>query len=66
MEKNKKKKTLWENGGNKRLLSRRVVYSLPNDKILDWSKWQNPDDKIDTTQNLKFGLERIENIVGKG
>ena len=40
--------------------------SLPNDKILDWSKFKGlADDKINVTQNLKFVLGRIENILGK-
>ena len=40
--------------------------SLPNDKILDWSKFKSlADDKINVTQNLKFVLGRIENILGK-
>ena len=38
----------------------------PN-KILDWSKCKAfTDDKIIVTQKLKFVLEKIENIVGKG
>ena len=41
--------------------------SLPNDKILDWSKLKAfADDKIKATEKLKFGLGRVENIVGKG
>ena len=41
--------------------------SLPNDTFLDWSKLKAfADDKINVTQNLKFVLEREENIVGKG
>ena len=40
---------------------------LPNDKILDWSKFKAPaDDKINVTQNLKFVLGKVENILGKG
>ena len=43
------------------------VNSLPNDKILDKSKFKAlADDKINVTEKLKFGSERIENIVGKG
>ena len=41
--------------------------SLPNDNILDWSKFKPfAYDKINVTEKLKFFLERIENIVGKG
>ena len=41
--------------------------SLPNDKILDQSKFKEPaDDKINATKNLKFGLGMVENILGKG
>ena len=41
--------------------------SLPNDKILDWSKLKAfADDKTNTTKELKFVLERVKNIVGKG
>ena len=41
--------------------------TLPNDKILDWSKFKSHAGyKIDVTQNLKFVLERNENILGKG
>ena len=43
------------------------VYSLPNNKILDKAKLKAfADDKKDVTENLKFVLERVENIVGKG
>ena len=41
--------------------------SLPNDKIKDLSKLKAfADDKINMTEKLKFVLERVENIVGKG
>ena len=41
--------------------------SLPNDKILDWSKLKAfADNKINVTEKLNFLLERVENIVGKG
>ena len=44
--------------------------SLPNDKILDWSKFKAiADDKINVNKKLKFGLERVEkmeNTVGRG
>ena len=40
--------------------------SLPKDKLLDCSKLKAfPDDKINTTQNLKVDSGRVENIVGK-
>ena len=41
--------------------------SLPNDKILDWSKLKAfADDKSNVTEKMKIVLGRIENIVGKG
>ena len=41
--------------------------SLPNDKILVWSKKKAfADNKIKVTKGLKFVLRREENIVGKG
>ena len=41
--------------------------SLPNDNILDQSKFKAfADNKINMTEKLKFVLGRIENIVGKG
>ena len=45
-----------------------LVYNFSsNDKISDWSKFKAfADDKINETEKLKFILERIENIVGKG
>ena len=40
---------------------------LPNDKILDQSKFKTfADDKIIMTQKLKFGFGGVKNIVGKG
>ena len=37
------------------------------DLILDWSKLKRfPDDKINASENWKFVLERVENIVEKG
>ena len=43
------------------------INSLPNDKILDWSKLKAlADGKINVTEKLKFVLRRVENIVGKG
>ena len=36
------------------------VNSLPNDKILDWSKLKAfADNKINVTEKLKFVLERV-------
>ena len=44
-----------------------MLNSLPNDKILDWSKLKAfADDKLNATEKLKFVLGWIENIVGKG
>ena len=41
--------------------------SLPNDKILEWSKLKAFEDgKRNETEKLKFILGREENIVGKG
>ena len=41
--------------------------SLPNHKILDWSKLKAfADNKINVTEKLKFVLKRVENILGKG
>ena len=41
--------------------------SLPNNKFLDWSKLKAfADNKINVTEELKFVLVRVENIVGKG
>ena len=45
-----------------------MLNSLPNDKILDMSKFKaSVDDKIDATEKKNdFFLRRIQNIVGKG
>ena len=49
------------------MLWHRRVNSLPNDKILDWSKFKAlADNKINVTQNLSFVLGKVENILGKG
>ena len=38
------------------------INSLPNDKILDWSKIKAfAEDKVNLTQKLKFALGRVEN-----
>ena len=47
------------------------INSLPNDKILDWSKLKAlADNKIKVTEKLKIILKiilgRVENIVGNG
>ena len=41
--------------------------SLPNDKILDWSKLKAfADKKVNVNQKSKFAFGRLENFVGKG
>ena len=41
--------------------------TLPNNKILDWSKLKTfADEKINVTQYLNFVFGRVENNVGKG
>ena len=41
--------------------------SLPNDKIVDWSKLKElAGDKIKVNQKMKLDLEKLENIAGKG
>ena len=41
--------------------------SLPNYKILDWSKLKAfADDKIKMNEKLKCGFGKVKNIVGKG
>ena len=46
--------------------ARAKIHSLPNDKILDWSKVNIfADDKINVTKNLKFALGRVVNIAEK-
>ena len=41
--------------------------TLPNNKMLDMSNFKAfADDKIILAQKLKFVLEKVENIVGKG
>ena len=41
-----------------------TVNSLPNGKILHWSK--HADDKFKVAKIMIFVLDRVENIVGKG
>ena len=51
----------------KGLIDCMVFKSLPNDKILDWSKLKAlADDKINAIKPLKFVLGRLEKIVGNG
>ena len=41
--------------------------SFPRGKMLDWSKLKaSADDKINVNQELKFVLEKVENIARKG
>ena len=41
--------------------------SLSNDKVVDLSKLKAfADDKINVTEQLKFVMRRVENIMGKG
>ena len=41
--------------------------SLPNNTILDWSKFKAlADDKINGTKKIKIVLGMVENILGKG
>ena len=43
------------------------ITSLPNEKILDWSKLKAfADDKINVNQKLKFNMGKVENIVENG
>ena len=44
-----------------------MLNSLPNDKILHWSKFKTfADDKIEVLKMVIFVFDRVENIVGKG
>ena len=44
-----------------------TLIPFPNNRIIDWSKLKAfADDKLITTQNLKFVHGRVENIVGNG
>ena len=48
-------------------LTKKSVNSLPNDKMLHWSKLKAfADDKIKVLRMMIFVFDRIENIVGKG
>ena len=45
----------------------KVFNPLPNNKILDLSKFkEHADNKINVTQKLKSVMGRVENILGKG
>ena len=49
------------------IIMKLTLNSLPNDKILDWSKLKAfADDIIKVIEKFKFGLGMVENIVGKG
>ena len=40
---------------------------LPNNKVLDWSKLKAfADNKVNSTEKLKFVFGSVENVVGKG
>ena len=44
-----------------------MIKSLPDDKILDWSKWKEiADDIFKCIQNGKQVPCKVENIEGKG
>ena len=46
---------------------RAALDSLPNNKIVGWSKLKVfADDKINVTEKWKFVGGKVENIVGKG
>ena len=45
----------------------KLVHSLPNNKFLEWSKLKAfADDKIKVAEKLKFVLDKVENIAGRG
>ena len=49
-----------------RKIKKRNLISLPNNKILDWSKMKVfEDDKIKVLEMMIFVIDRVENIVGK-
>ena len=48
-------------------IARDSVNSLPNDKILDWSKLKVfADDKLNAIKTLKFVMDVLKKIVEKG
>ena len=54
-------------GASKGVIVWEWVYSVPNNKILDWFKFKaSADDKINVTEKFKFVLKRVKNIMGKG
>ena len=49
-----------------KLTKNKMLNSLPNYKILVWSKWSAfADNKINVNEKLKIVLGRVKNIVGK-
>ena len=47
-------------------ISRHQIYSLPNDKFLDWTKLKAfADDKVNVAEMMISLFDRIENTVGK-
>ena len=41
--------------------------SVPNNKFIEWSQSKAiQDNKLNVTENLKFVMGRVENLVGKG
>ena len=44
-----------------------LTNSVPNDKILDWSKLKAfADDNLYTAHMMIYAFDRVEKIVGKG
>ena len=44
-----------------------MLYPLPNDKILDWSKFKaSADDNLKVVKMMIYVFDRVENIAGKG
>ena len=42
-----------------------ILHSLPDDKVLDWSKLKAfADDKLNVTKMIISVFDRVENIVG--
>ena len=59
--------TFAKDGDRCLLFFRVIIHPLPNNKILDWSKFKAfAENKIHVAENLTFVLQRVENIVGKG
>ena len=49
------------------LADTKLINSLPNNKVLDWSKWKAmADDKIKVLKMMIFVFDRVVNIVGNG